>query len=235
MRVVYGNLYNSNRRRARARRRMFKGRPDIAITVESGWLAPLAPRIKGYRPALARGGASRGRTDVVVWVKRRHEYLGEIALRTTPAMGYSPAAHDRYVIAALARVDGVKVAAIGWHPNPAPAALRGTDSDHPLVEQHLAAFAEVLALARYLRRRGFRVVLGADAQVPVGLDRDWAPAPRLRASGLPVSVSSGIDLLAADQQLETVDARIYALPADTGADHPWLTATYRDRWQGARA
>lgn len=230
LRVHYGNLYVKNRRKAAARRALFNNSPDVVVTVESGWLVPMAPRLKGYRLAVARSGPMSGRTDAAVWVKRRHEYLGEIVLLASPAMpAFGPAAHDRYVVAALFRVEGLgKVAAIAWHPTPGPVVLnRDPDPTHPITRAYVEGLKAALTLARNLRRQGFLIVFAADVQIPSGREVPWSPTVALAASGLDLTLAEGLDLLAADKQLEALWASPSPAIGEPDGGHAWLSAIYR--------
>jgi hypothetical protein len=229
MRVVYANAYVGNRTPRRARRRMFDGKPDAVISVESRWLVKAAARLRGYRATVARGGEPKGRTDVIVWVRREHAYLGEIVVQTSPTLRRFPFAHTRYVVASLAQVKGVgKVAFIGWHPTPGPKVLdHAPDLDHPIALAYADALDELLAVVRLCKRLGFEAVLGADTQVRSNSTSPLAPIPRLRRSGVEVTVAEGIDLLAASRGLVVTASGVHSTPAESGSDHPWLHAAYR--------
>ena len=226
MTVRLGNVYIGNRTRWRAVRRLLHGRPDVVVINEGGRVARgLGVRRPGYRVARARSGDLRGRTDVLVLTRRDIPLIRSYSVRISKGMTTIASNHDRHMVVSLLRHPVVgRLAVIGIHPSPAPAALRG-NGDSGLARQYAAALARVAVEVETLRAAGYAVVVAGDVQIPQGKagTPDCDPYAVMASAGLTLVVAEHLDAIWSDVPMcGHVTYRAHS-PL-TGSDHPFLSA-----------
>lgn len=231
---TYGNIYYKNRKARHAVTLLLRGKPDACVIAEAGAVARFVAKwFPGYRAYIAPYGESRGRTDLIILVKKslRHElYMTVIGSRGFKGVKGN---HDRQVVAVGYYKPGFgKAAIVGLHPSPGPDALAGDEPDHPIVKQYSGYMRSARRVVSYLRNEGFAVVAVGDVQMhPTQDSKPWSPNQRM-AGHMEVAVWQHLDITMIDKNLEAVGPLTGEMPfsmAETGSDHPFLRGAARLR------
>lgn len=233
--VHYGNVYIGNPRPLRALRQLRKGKPDVIVITEGGRIHRLLARFaRRYRVHITPHGKGdrRGRTDVIVLVRKKHKKIGRrrLAIWLSRGMRRIPSNHDRFAVVAKFHHDELgKVAVVGVHPSPGPKALAG-DGSHPIAKQYNRAMLRISLLIRTLERDGFMVVVAGDVQIKESApDKPWDPYLMLEDAGLRIDTTAHLDVIASSKDLDDVESGVLATAGAYGNDHPWLFGRYKHR------
>jgi hypothetical protein len=228
--VHHGNVYVANTRTLKAMRVLLRGKPDAVVVNEGRKVLGLFSRMAGYRAYVSPYGDRRGRTDVIVLVRKNLEHLGSLSLRISKALPKIKVAHERFAVAALFQhPDTGKTAVVGAHPTPGPEALADNDPSNPIVRQYLEAMDTTAALVEYLESEGYAVVLSGDVQIrpgSPGAGRPWSPAAMAKKAGLEVTIWTDLDLMAASKRLRGKGRVLAKKNGGTGSDHVFLAGSY---------
>lgn len=230
----HGNVYIKNRTPRKAIRQLVKkvgGRkPDFATINEGGRSGGIVSKLSGYRVHKAQYGPPKGRNDVMILVRRRHRYLGEMAIEVASGIKGIKAAHNRNVIVAMFRVKGFgKCAVIAVHPSPGPIILRNARSNHKIARQYQSHVNTVEDLAKMLRGQGYRVFFSGDIQLPPTANVSWSFYKMFDRAKLKASISQNIDVQAGDEDLQANGSVLAPAGRGTGADHPFLRTIWRKK------
>lgn len=162
--------------------------------------------------------------DVIVLVKRRFKRLAAGVRFACPESTPLRIAPERHITWALHRVQGEKLAIIGFHPH---AAVRHAwDSDRAeAYRQGMASLERLVERLRNVHGEDLDIVIVGDFNYPNVEDgRQYAPRALFESLGMNF-IARGIDWIAWSKGLKREKIRVIA-KAKNGQDHPWVEGTF---------
>ena len=223
--IGHGNVFAANRTPGRAIAAIREADADSFGINEGNRIAARLRAIPGHRVTVSSAPGRARETPILT--RSSLPNLGAISMQISAPADPAKWAPARWLTASLFQHPVGRVAHINVHLN---AVVTDVPVSTPRVREYAASTEALVSVVRFLRGEGYTPVVTGDVNMTrTGASSvPWSAHAVLEAIGLTVR-SRGVDIVAHEaRDLERVGWETIE-SSETGADHPFLVATFKAR------